>query len=66
MVAVIFFAGGNGGRFGFRFKIFPRARCALRLGAGPRVLGFSMSAGKLKQEIVKPSNNFRSGGKRSG
>jgi len=39
---VIFLTGRGGGRFAFRFNRGPRARCALRLGEGPRALGFSI------------------------
>jgi hypothetical protein len=35
-------AGGSGGRFVFRFNLSFKARCALRLGEGPRALGFSI------------------------
>ncbi|PYJ73589.1 MAG: hypothetical protein DME75_01140 [Verrucomicrobia bacterium] len=38
----IFFSGKRGGRFGLRFNLSPRARCALRLGEGPRAFGFSI------------------------
>src|SRR5436190_9747554 len=31
-----------GGGFGFRFNLSLKARCALRLGEGPRAFGFSM------------------------
>jgi hypothetical protein len=37
-----FFAGRGGGRFAVRFNLDPRARCALRVGEGPRALGFSI------------------------
>jgi hypothetical protein len=51
MVGPSFFAGRRGGRFGFRFRTCLSARCALRLGEGPRALGFSISAGKLNQQV---------------
>jgi hypothetical protein len=38
-----FFFTGIGGSFGFRFNFSLKARCALRLGEGPRVFGFSMA-----------------------
>src|SRR5712691_9675219 len=38
----IFFAARRGGHFGLRFNLSPRARCALRLGEGPRAFGFSI------------------------
>jgi len=47
----IFFAGSGGGRFGFRFRTWASARCALRLGDGPRALGFSISEEKLNHEV---------------
>jgi hypothetical protein len=37
-----FFFTGIGGSFGFRFNLSLKERCALRLGEGPRALGFSM------------------------
>jgi hypothetical protein len=37
-----FFFTGIGGSFGFRFNPSLKARCALRLGDGPRAFGFSM------------------------
>ena len=51
VVVTVFLAGGRGGRFGFRFKTRPSARCALRLGEGPRALGFSISEEKLNHGI---------------
>ena len=50
VVVTVFLAGRRGGRFGFRFKTRPSARCALRLGEGPRALGFSISEEKLNHE----------------
>jgi hypothetical protein len=35
--------GIRGGGFSLRFNFCPRARCALRLGEGPRAVGFSIS-----------------------
>jgi hypothetical protein len=32
----------RGGRFGLRFNLSFKARCALRLGEGPRAFGFSI------------------------
>jgi hypothetical protein len=37
------FERSGGGRFNFRFNVGPKARFALRLGEGPRALGFSIS-----------------------
>jgi len=37
-----FFFTGMGGSFGFRFNPSLKARCALRLGEGPRAFGFSI------------------------
>ena len=51
MALAFFFAGRRGGRFGFRFRTWASARCALRLGLGPRALGFSISEKKLNHEI---------------
>jgi hypothetical protein len=34
--------GKRGGRFGLRFKLAFKARCAFRLGEGPRAFGFSI------------------------
>jgi hypothetical protein len=34
--------GKRGGRFGLRFNLSFKARCALRLGEGPRAFGFSI------------------------
>jgi len=39
-----FCRGRRGGRFVFRFNLGPRMLCALRLGEGPRVVGFSITA----------------------
>jgi len=36
-------AGIRGGGFSLRFNFSPKARCALRLGVGPRAFGFSIS-----------------------
>jgi hypothetical protein len=46
-----FVRGQAGGRFGFRFRTWASARCALPLGDGPRALGFSISKEKLNHEI---------------
>jgi hypothetical protein len=37
-----FFFTGIGGSFCFRFNLSLKARCALRLGEGPRAFGFSI------------------------
>jgi hypothetical protein len=37
-----FFFTSTGGSFGFRFNLSLKAKCALRLGEGPRAFGFSM------------------------
>jgi len=37
-----FCRGSGGGRFVFRFNLGPRVPCALRLGEGPRAVGFSI------------------------
>ena len=46
-------AGSRGGGFPFRFNFSPKARCALRLGVGPRAFGFSMLLGA---ETIKYSS----------
>jgi hypothetical protein len=48
-----FFAGKGGGRFVFRFNLCPSARCALRLGEGPRALGFSIDLSRCRGVYVK-------------
>jgi hypothetical protein len=58
MDVAFFFEGRRGGRFGFRFRTCPSARCALRAGEGPRALGFSMLAGKLEQKIRNCESGF--------
>jgi hypothetical protein len=43
--------GNGGGGFDLRFNLSRKARCAFRLGVGPRASGFCMSIYKMLRAI---------------
>jgi hypothetical protein len=54
-------ADSRGGGFPFRFNFSPKARCALRLGEGPRALGFSISI-QIVGRLCLPRHSLGEGG----